>query len=600
MRFSYPIVVVVVMCTLSLFVSFSVITDIGKSSMARTPPESSHLEEETDKYGPRHPAAGILSPGEPPRAGTIDVPSNPLKTAHNSASIDSSLFGGSSTSPRHESIPSMAPTPPPPRQNALLINDSSDRNGVPKDSHLTARKKVEDRERPEVIDILKSKEPHLHVKIKGRLGNQLFQWSSASGIAVKNGMKACFTHNPGKNDVGIHFEGVDLGCTTRTHGRHVHENGRYGTYNSFSFEGESVLDGYLQSYKYFDPNLRETFGFKPAIIAEAASFLAPFEKMVKVGIHVRYTHQTEVDYLRFPPERYFENVLSYFRSKYKNVHFVVASDDVSWCSEQSFFQSADVCIVKKKNIPVLDMAILAACDHMVITAGSFGWWAAYLGADAKDGEVIYYDSEFVMEHQINKGNVVREDFYPGSWMAMGASEQGEIGQHEQTAGMHKGSLSVVVLVLSKRDSFATRNVIRETWASKHDNVFFVIGDACPIPLSSRKEWSCEGKDGEIEAKDPAEDKDVENNLIEEEKQYLDIIRVADKDVYRNLPGKLKSAYSWVIKNTSADWIVKTDDDSFVRIDTMERYLATKYSAKIGGKTRQDKKQRHQQAKRQSK
>jgi hypothetical protein len=67
------------------------------------------------------------------------------------------------------------------------------------------------------------------------------------------------------------------------------------------------------------------------------------------------------------------------------------------------------------------MAILAGCDHMVMTVGSFGFWAAYLGADAKGGEVVYYDSEFKMEHPTNKGNVVLEDYYPEGWVAMGGA-----------------------------------------------------------------------------------------------------------------------------------------------------------------------------------
>ena len=80
----------------------------------------------------------------------------------------------------------------------------------------------------------------------------------------------------------------------------------------------------------------------------------------------------------------------------------------------------DVRVVTEKHKPAIDMAVLAGCDHMVMTVGTFGWWAAYLGADAKGGEVVYYDSEFKMEHPTNKGNVVFEDYYPEGWIAMGA------------------------------------------------------------------------------------------------------------------------------------------------------------------------------------
>jgi len=109
----------------------------------------------------------------------------------------------------------------------------------------------------------------------------------------------------------------------------------------------------------------------------------------------------------------------YFRSKYDDVQFVVASDSPEWCLEQEFFSSSDVRVVSETHDPAVDMAILAGCDHNVVTVGTFGRWTAFLGGDAKGGEVLYYDSEFVMKHQVNNGNVVFEDFYPPSWVAFG-------------------------------------------------------------------------------------------------------------------------------------------------------------------------------------
>ena len=102
------------------------------------------------------------------------------------------------------------------------------------------------------------------------------------------------------------------------------------------------------------------------------------------------------------------------------MQFIVASDGPTWCSKQPFFLADDVRVVTEKHTPAVDMAILAGCDHMVMTVGTFGWWAAYLGADANGGEVVYYDSEFRMEHPCVKGNVVLADYYPERWVAMGA------------------------------------------------------------------------------------------------------------------------------------------------------------------------------------
>ena len=40
--------------------------------------------------------------------------------------------------------------------------------------------------------------------------------------------------------------------------------------------------------------------------------------------------------------------------------------------------------------------------------------------------------------------------------------------------------------------------------------------------------------------------------------------------YRHLPHKLKSAYVWAVKHTGADWFVKVDMDSIIRVDTLQR------------------------------
>jgi len=60
-----------------------------------------------------------------------------------------------------------------------------------------------------------------------------------------------------------------------------------------------------------------------------------------------------------------------------------------------------------------DMAIMAACDHAIMSTGSFGWWGAWLA----NGTTIYYGGwpkvGSTLEFMFN-----REDFFPPSWIAM--------------------------------------------------------------------------------------------------------------------------------------------------------------------------------------
>ena len=55
------------------------------------------------------------------------------------------------------------------------------------------------------------------------------------------------------------------------------------------------------------------------------------------------------------------------------------------------------------------------------------------------------------------------------------------------------TLKTIIIVLSRREAFEERQVIRDTWAMGHTNVFFIVGKPCEIPLEYRKPWVCERK-----------------------------------------------------------------------------------------------------------
>jgi len=217
----------------------------------------------------------------------------------------------------------------------------------------------------------------------------------------------------------MYFDGVHTDCNKASkHLLRVSEKGKFAAFTPFAFVGDTLLDGYLQSYKYFDSQLRDTLRFKHSIVTEAEAYLQPFQSFTTIGVHGRRGDMVSNGKITLPPAQYFRNTIAYFRSKYAHVQFVVVSEDPIWCSEQEFFLADDVHIVSKHHTPAQDMAILSGCDHMVLSAGTFGWWAAYLGADAKGGEVLYYDSEF-KEWMITNGQVVLADYYPEGWVGLG-------------------------------------------------------------------------------------------------------------------------------------------------------------------------------------
>ncbi|KAK2145418.1 hypothetical protein NP493_3948g00016 [Ridgeia piscesae] len=64
-----------------------------------------------------------------------------------------------------------------------------------------------------------------------------------------------------------------------------------------------------------------------------------------------------------------------------HLHF---RDDIAWCREHVRGESV---VYSEGNSPVTDLAILSSCDHVIMSTGSFSWWAAWLAG----GMAVYYD-----------------------------------------------------------------------------------------------------------------------------------------------------------------------------------------------------------------
>ena len=136
--------------------------------------------------------------------------------------------------------------------------------------------------------------------------------------------------------------------------------------------------------------------------------------------------------------------------------------------------------------------------------------------------------------------------------------------------MEKIDIELAVLVLSARDFKDRRNVIRETWGNGHSNVFFIVGKHCPYKPAQRKPWVCEPKNANAII-DKHYNTQQESLTVQLSKEP-NVIVVDMIDVYRHLATKLHLGYRWVIENTSAKYVLKMDDDSFARVDSVQHWL----------------------------
>ena len=133
---------------------------------------------------------------------------------------------------------------------------------------------------------------------------------------------------------------------------------------------------------------------------------------VFVSVHVR-----RGDMVKFheplPPPSYFENALGYFRKKHlRNVIFIVVTDTPKW--SESHLKGDDLYFTYDSGYKTLqqDFAIAVACNHTVMSVGTFGWWMGFLG----DGEVVYW-KDFVKK--LNSTFFLEGQYFPDNFKGVG-------------------------------------------------------------------------------------------------------------------------------------------------------------------------------------
>uniref|UniRef100_A0A8C3HNQ6 L-Fucosyltransferase n=1 Tax=Chrysemys picta bellii TaxID=8478 RepID=A0A8C3HNQ6_CHRPI len=164
-------------------------------------------------------------------------------------------------------------------------------------------------------------------------------------------------------------------------------------------EGKYVrLTGYPCSWTFYHhlrQEILQEFFFHDHVKEEANRYLAGLRgqrrNVTYVGVHVR-----RGDYVWVMPQvwkgvvadkAYLEKAMGYFRDKYQEPVFVVTSNGMEWCRENIDTSQGDVYFSGegKESSPGRDFALLAHCNHTIMTIGTFGIWAGYLAG----GETIY-------------------------------------------------------------------------------------------------------------------------------------------------------------------------------------------------------------------
>ena len=245
-------------------------------------------------------------------------------------------------------------------------------------------------------------------KIKGGLGNQLFQYATGRAVAshhklplkldltwfethqLHNGyrldqlaieadiaIKNEITNMKGGNNVL--FSALRKAGVLRRKSYFKEKHSSY--FDESIFKKNSIyLEGYWQNELYFakirDLLLRELSPISPMNDVGCA-YLNRIKKCNSVSIHVR-----RGDYLNFKniavlDVDYYVTAVEHIRKNVEKPNFFIFSDDLEWCKNSLGF--LDNCIyVDRTQTEIEDLKLMSFCRHNIIANSSFSWWGAWL------------------------------------------------------------------------------------------------------------------------------------------------------------------------------------------------------------------------------
>jgi galactoside 2-L-fucosyltransferase 1/2 len=242
----------------------------------------------------------------------------------------------------------------------------------------------------------------------GYLGNHMFQFASSLGIAKTLNATLC---GPSSQYLSEAFNMPYISpCPTSEVFEKVVERG-YAIHDKRFFVAKSknfIPRSYLQSWKYFwdiRQLIHEIFTFRENIIKLGENFKkknAINENCV--GIHIRLGDHSKHGYLKLPSILQFKKAMELVQVGNPKLTFIVASDDANWVKNQPIFRSGNIKVSTESA--AVDMYLLSSCTKVIVSRGTFGWWAGFLARK------FYFYDEHDMEHRNNKNKVKKTDYYP--------------------------------------------------------------------------------------------------------------------------------------------------------------------------------------------
>ena len=270
------------------------------------------------------------------------------------------------------------------------------------------------------------------IPLMGGLGNQIFQIFTTIAYAIKTKQKFSFpfTENPG--DRKRYWDSFFSTLETTTYKNNISLNGFVSFQeNGFHYTeipapiGDNVLlQGYFQSYKYFEKEKETIFRYirledqKEKVFREFSHLFA--DAGPTVSMHFRLgDYKTRPDYHNILPyvfyERSLETVVNSTYPPVKTILYFCEKEDNETVLEmvENLGKKHPLNFVKVDDTieDWKQMLIMSNCDHNIIANSSYSWWGAFFNKNAN--KIVTYPRQWFGEKMHYHDT---KDLCPDSWI----------------------------------------------------------------------------------------------------------------------------------------------------------------------------------------
>jgi len=281
-------------------------------------------------------------------------------------------------------------------------------------------------------------------KLKGGMGNQMFQYALGRALSLKYGvpLKLDIEEYSIKNKVERHYdldlfnisaEVAQINEIPKSH-RNIIKNrflikinsimNRFfkekGSEVSFTFDSsilnigpDAYLDGYWQSPKYFEnieSIIRKDFTLKNKLPLNIENLKEVIKKENSLCIHIRRGDYVGNAFHEIVGKEYYRESIEKMKSLTTVDKIYVFSDDIKWCEDNMKFDLPVMFVGEEYAGQKAEghMTLMSACHNFIIPNSSFAWWSAYL-CEFKDKKVIV-PKQWFTDASINSDDLIPKDW----------------------------------------------------------------------------------------------------------------------------------------------------------------------------------------------